>query len=82
MGILGAGGVTEALVPPAKRSGKEGTLGVWSRGDVERPAVKEWEVVVVVGLSLLEIGPSAESSSNSISATFSQENRAGDPWAS
>jgi len=81
MGSSRAGGVTKALIPPSKRLGNEGALGVQSRGNLERPAVEEWEVVVVVGLSLLEIGPSTESSSDSISITFSQENRAGDAWA-
>jgi len=81
VGSSRAGGVTKALVPPSKRSGNEGALGVRSRGDAEQPAVEEWEAVVVVGLSLLEIGPSAESSSDSISTTFSQENGVGDAWA-
>ena len=76
-----AGGVTEALVPPSKRSGNEGALGVLSRGVAERLAVEEWEVFAVVGLSHLEIGPSAESSSDLISTILSQEHGVGDAWA-
>jgi len=46
--------------------------------------VEEWQVVAIVGLRLLKTGPSAESSSDSISTTPLSSSRgggAGDAWA-
>jgi len=84
MGSSGAYGTARTLSPPSsstKRLGGEEALGVWSQSDARRLAVEEREVVAVVDLSLLKTGPSAESSSDSISTTFlSQGSGAGDAW--
>jgi len=79
-GQFGGGwGCRGALTAIFKR---EEAFDVWSRSDVGKLAVEEWEVVVVVGLSLLKTSPSAESSSDSISTTLlSRGGGAGDGWA-
>jgi len=77
-------GLQGVLSPPpssARRPRGKEALGGWCRSDAGQPAMEEQEVVAIIGLRLLKTGPSAESSSDSISTTpfsSSRGGRAGD----
>jgi len=49
---------------------EQGNDGRMTRGETEQPVEEEWETIIGVGFDLLEIDPSAEFSSDSITTAL------------